>query len=305
MGEWPRAAGLAEDVRSYGAWMREQAEQRIGDLYPKATLADGSKATVIAWIWARTVTCPNPACGIEMPLVRSWWLGKKKGKEAYVVPTVVDDAAAASGRKVRFTIGHDPNQAPTKENDGTVLRTGAVCVACGSAADLSYVRAEGCAGRVGEQLMAVVAEGNRRRIYVDPTQGHRNAAAIDRPVDLPDGELGNDPRAITAPNYGMTSFVDLFTNRQLTALTTFSDLVAEVRKEVRQIRVADVVVVRRIGRNERANGLHRCGIGLINLCGRTIARGRLDAISDPSDVRQEVPHRVREGVDLCVPRLAA
>jgi putative DNA methylase len=230
--EWPRAAGLAEDVRRYGAWMRDQAEQRIGHLYPKATLADGSKATVTAWIWARTVTCPNPACGIEMPLVRSWWLGKKKGKEAYVVPTVVDDAAATSGRMVVFTIGHERKQAPTKENDGTVLRTGAVCVACGSPADLKYVRAEGCAGRLGAQLMAVVAEGNRRRLYVDPTQVHRNAAAIDRPIDVPDGDLGNDPRAITAPNYGMTRFADLFTNRQLIALTTFSDLVTEARQQV-------------------------------------------------------------------------
>ncbi len=95
---WPRATGLAEDVRRYGQWMRDQAVKRIGHLYPKATLPDGTQATVIAWIWARTVTCPNPACGIAMPLVRTWWLGKKKGKEAYVIPTVVDN-------KVRFNIG--------------------------------------------------------------------------------------------------------------------------------------------------------------------------------------------------------
>ena len=91
---WKGAAGLAADVRAYGEWMRDEAEKRIGHHYPKATLPDGSEATVIAWIWARTVTCPNPACGIEMPLVSSWWLGKKKGKEAYVVPRVVDDDGA-------------------------------------------------------------------------------------------------------------------------------------------------------------------------------------------------------------------
>jgi len=230
--QWPRATGLAEDVRRYGAWMRDQAEQRIGYLYPEATLADGSKATVIAWLWARTVSCPNPACGIAMPLVRSWWLGKKKGKEAYVVPTVVDDVSAPSGRKVAFTIGHQPRDAPTKETDGTVGRTGAVCVACGSAADLKYVRAEGRVGRMGQQLMAMVAEGNRRRIYLEPSRGHWSAAVIDRPDDVPEDKLGNDPRAITAPNYGMTRFADLFTNRQLVALTTLSDLVGEVRKEV-------------------------------------------------------------------------
>ena len=63
---WPKATGLAEDVRRYGEWMRDEAEKKIGHLYPKATLDDGTKANVIAWIWARTVTCPNPACGIEM-----------------------------------------------------------------------------------------------------------------------------------------------------------------------------------------------------------------------------------------------
>src|SRR5690606_9023750 len=130
LGDWPRATGLAEDVRRYGAWMRDEAEKRIGHLYPTATLPDGSEAPVIAWIWARTVTCPNPACGIEMPLVRTWWLGKKKGKEAYVVPTVVDDADAPSGRRVTFSIGHDPAEAPTEDEDGTVGRTGAVCLAC-------------------------------------------------------------------------------------------------------------------------------------------------------------------------------
>ena len=147
MGSWPRATGLAEDVRRYGEWMRDEAERRIGHLYPKATLADGSKVNVIAWIWARTVTCPNPACGIEMPLVRSWWLGKKRGKEAYVVPRVGVDSHGM--RRVEFAVGHDPVHAPTKGTDGTVSRTGAVCIACGTAVPLAYVRAEGTAGRMG------------------------------------------------------------------------------------------------------------------------------------------------------------
>lgn len=109
---WSGAQGLAADVRAYGQWMRDEAERRIGHLYPKATLPDGSKATVIAWIWARTVICPNPACGIEMPLVRSWWLGKKPGKEAYVEPYIVADPTAPGGRKVEFSIGHDPAESP-------------------------------------------------------------------------------------------------------------------------------------------------------------------------------------------------
>src|SRR5690606_9136029 len=138
---WPRATGLAEDVRRYGQWMRDEAERRIGHLYPKVKLP-GGEAKVIDWIWARTVTCPNPACGIRMPLVRSWWLGKKKGKEAYVVPKVAD-------RRVEFSIGHDLAHAPTRDHDGTVTRNGAVCVACGTAVPLSYVRTEGKAKRMG------------------------------------------------------------------------------------------------------------------------------------------------------------
>ncbi|MCX8556763.1 DUF1156 domain-containing protein [Mycolicibacterium mucogenicum] len=220
---WKGAEGLAADVRAYGAWMRDEAEKRIGYLYPKATLPDGSKATVIAWIWARTVTCPNPACGIAMPLTSKWWLGKKKGKEAYVVPSVVDG-------KVHFAIGHDPKTAPTSETGGTVGRTGATCISCGTAVELQYIRSEGRAGRMGAQLMATAAEGNRQRIYLAPSPEHETAAQVPRPEDRPDGQLGDDPRAITAPNYGMMTFADLFTPRQLIALTTFSDLVLDARE---------------------------------------------------------------------------
>ncbi len=226
LGEWPKATGLAEDVRRYGAWMRDEAEKRIGHLYPKAKLPDGSLATVIAWIWARTVTCPNPACRIRMPLVRSWWLGKKKGKEAYVVPSVVNG-------QVRFTIGHDPARAPTSDEDGTMSgRRGATCIGCSTAVPTDYIKAEGLAGRMGAQLMATVAEGNRRRIYLLPTPEHEAAADTPRPEDVPDQELGYDPRNLWTPSYGLTHFADLFTNRQLTALTTFSDLVGEARKNV-------------------------------------------------------------------------
>ncbi len=204
LGDWPRATGLAEDVRRYGAWMRDRAQERIGHLYPDATLPDGSKATVIAWIWARTVTCPNPACGIEMPLVRSWWLGKKKGKEAYVVPSVVDDPSAPSGRRVAYAIGHDPKHGPMKDTDGTVGRTGATCIACGTGAELRYVRAEGLAARMSAALMAVVAEGNRRRIYLPPSADHIRAADVPRPDDVPEGDVATNPRWFSTPAFGMT-----------------------------------------------------------------------------------------------------
>ncbi len=229
---WQRAQGLAADVRAYGEWMREEARRRIGHLYPKADLPDGSTATVIAWIWARTVTCPNPACGIEMPLVRSWWLGKKKGKEAYVVPSVVGDTTHPSGLRVRFDIGHDVTKAPSADADGTVGRRGARCVACDTGVPLSYIRAEGRAQRMSTQLMAVVAEGKRSRIYLAPSREHINAARVATPEDVPAGELPKNPRDFKTPNYGMRGWADLFTPRQLTALTTFSDLVMEAREHV-------------------------------------------------------------------------
>ncbi len=230
---WRGAEGLAADVRAYGEWMREEAERRIGHLYPKAVV-DGKPATVIAWIWARTVTCPNPACRVEMPLVRSWWLGKKKGKEAYVVPEVVGDPDHPSGRRVAFRIAHDPSGPAT---DGTVGRQGAECVACGTGVSLKYIREEGKAGRMGAQLMATVAEGHRRRVYLEPDAEHVGVAEVDRPLDVPDGDLPRNPRAVTAPNYGMTTWASLFTNRQLIALTTFSGLVTKARERV----VADAV----------------------------------------------------------------
>lgn len=227
---WQRAQGLAADIRAYGEWMREEAQRRIGHLYPQADLPDGSKATVIAWIWARTVTCPNPACGIEMPLVRSWWLGKKKGKEAYVVPSVVGDSTHPSRLRVKFDIGHDKEQAPVAAEDGTVGRTGANCVACHSSVSLEYIRSTSRKAGLGSQLMAVVAEGKRKRIYLAPDNDHITAASVPVPDDVPPGELFDWPGRINVYRYGLTKFADLFTPRQLTALATFSDLVLEVRE---------------------------------------------------------------------------
>ncbi|MGM0931147.1 MAG: DUF1156 domain-containing protein [Actinomycetota bacterium] len=229
---WQGPAGLAADVRAYGKWIRDETEQRIGHLYPKADLPDGTKATVIAWIWARTVTCPNPACGIEMPLVRSWWLGKKKGKEAYIVPSIISDSSHPSGLRVKYEIGHDKADAPKAEREGTVGRLGSECVACKSGADLKYVRAEGQAGRLGAQLMAVVAEGNRSRIYVAPSPTHVEAAKLARPEDIPDASIPPQAPSFRVQAYGMNHWVDLFTNRQLVGITTISDLVTEVREQI-------------------------------------------------------------------------
>lgn len=223
---WPGAHGLAEDVRRYGEWMRQEAYRRIGHLYPRAQLPDGSEATVIAWIWARTVTCPNPACGIEMPLVSKWWLGKKKGKEAYIVPTVVGD-------HIEYSIGHDPKEAPTKENDGTISgRRGSICLACRSSISMDYIRAQGRSGSMGAHLVALACEGHRSRIYAAPTRDHDVAAAVSPPSGMPNGRIADNPRWFSSPMYGFSTFDSLFTPRQAVALTTFSDLVGEARERV-------------------------------------------------------------------------
>jgi putative DNA methylase len=219
---WPRATGLAEDVRRYGAWMREQAQHRIGHLYPQTNLPGGSPANVIAWIWARTVTCPNPACGIAMPLARSFWLSKKKDRPTWLEPVI-----EPSG--VRFEIKGGKGGPSI---DGTVGRTGATCVACGTPVDLKYIRSEGRAHRMGEQLMAVVAEGQRQRVYLPATDEQVAASRQGSPVEVPETDLPEQALGFRVQAYGMTHHRDLFSHRQLVALTTISDLVEVARDRV-------------------------------------------------------------------------
>lgn len=225
-GNWKGASGLAEDVRYYGEWMKQEAYKRIGHLYPKAKLADGSEATVIAWIWARTVKCPNPACGCEMPLVRSFTLSKKKGKEAFVSPRF-------EGNSFEYSVQHG-----THKETGTVNRKGATCLHCGTGVGFPYIRDESCAGRMGATLLAIVAEGKNGRVYLSPNPEHIRSAEVDKPQDYPDGELAYYPGHLNTKVYGLTEFHHLFTNRQLTALTTFSELVGEAQKKAEADAVA-------------------------------------------------------------------
>ena len=221
---WVRAEGLAADVKNYGQWMRDEAERRIGHLYPKVTAPGGTEHTVIAWKWARTVISPNPANPIETPLVNSWWLSKKKGKEAWVKATVVDG-------KVQYEVQHNAN-GPKGAEDGTIGRKGAHAVGDDTPMTLEYVRQQGREGKMGAHLIAIVAEGVRGRIYISPNDAHIEAADVERPEDLPMGDIFNNPRNFNTLTYGLTKFSDLFTNRQLVALTTLSDLVTEARNKV-------------------------------------------------------------------------
>lgn len=231
---WRGAQGLAEDVRRYGNWMREQAVTRIGHLYPQvevtaemaATREDlkglvGQKLTVIAWHWARTVKSPNPAFAhVEVPLASTFILSSKDGKQAYVEPVIEGD-----GYQFQVKVG----TAPAAAKDGTKLSRGANfrCLLSGVPIEPQYIKAQGVAGRMGERLMAIVAEGNRSRHYLSPDDLHEALAASVTPEWRPETPLPDDPRNFWTLNYGLTKFGDLFTARQLTALTTFSDLVAE------------------------------------------------------------------------------
>lgn len=221
---WLRAEGLAADVQHYGQWLRDEAEKRIGHLYPKITAPGGTEHTVIAWKWARTVISPNPANPIETPLVNSWWLSKKKGKEAWVKATVVDG-------QVRYEVQHNAD-GPKGDADGTINRRGAVSIADGTPIDLSYIRAESRAGRMGAHLIAVVADGGKGRVYVSPNEKHTSVAQVPRPDDLPVSELPEKALGFRVQAYGFEQWVDLFTNRQLVALTTLSELVSEARSKV-------------------------------------------------------------------------
>ena len=221
---WLRAEGLAADVQHYGQWLRDEAEKRIGHLYPKITAPGGTEHTVIAWKWARTVISPNPANPIETPLVNSWWLSKKKGKEAWVKTTIVDG-------QVQYEVQHNAD-GPKGDADGTINRRGAVSIADGTPIDLSYIRAESRAGRMGAHLIAVVADGGKGRVYVSPNEKHTSVAQVPRPDDLPVSELPEKALGFRVQAYGFEQWVDLFTNRQLVALTTLSELVSEARSKV-------------------------------------------------------------------------
>lgn len=219
------AEGLAEDIRYYGEAMRDEAERRIGHLYPKVKAPGGTEHTVIAWIWARTVTSPNPANPIEVPLIRTWWLSKKKGKEAWVRATVRDG-------QVHYEVVHDAN-GPKGSDDGTISRRNAIAVGDETPIDIKYIRSEAQEGRLSTHLIAVAAEDRRGRLYVSPTDEHSDAAHVERPADVPNQLIPTRNHNVDRlPMYGMPTWADAFTNRQLVALTTFSDLVGEMHKRV-------------------------------------------------------------------------
>ena len=240
---WRGAQGLAEDVRHYGQWMREEAEKRIGHLYPPVEVTsalvrerpdlkpyEGRKLTVIAWLWARTVKSPNPAfADVDVPLVSTFMLSTKKGKEAYVEPVI-------EGRGYRFAVKVGAPQEADAAKLGTTAgkRSAFRCLMSDVPVTYDYIRAQGKRRGLGARLMAIVAEGDRRRIYLSPTPQHEAIACNASATWKPDMPLPDNPRDFKTPNYGLPTFADLFTPRQLVALTTFSGLVQEAAQRVRR-----------------------------------------------------------------------
>ena len=239
--DWPGATGLAEDLRRYGVWMRTEAQKRIGHLYPPVSVTAemarerpdlkplvGQKLTIIAWLWARTVKSPNPAFShVNVPLASTYILSSKDSRQVYVQPII-------EGDRYRFAVklGTPPPEAQT----GTKLARGAnfKCILSDIAMEGDYIKSEGRAGRMGTKMLAIVADAPHGRVYLSPTVEMEAIAQSAIVTWKPELTLSEDTRAFWTPAYGLCSYGDLFTARQLVALTTLSDLVMEARDKIRR-----------------------------------------------------------------------
>jgi putative DNA methylase len=259
---WPGASGLAEDIRNYAIWVREEAVKRIGHLYPPVEITAamakerpdlkplvGQKLVVTACLWARTVKSSNPAFShIDVPLASTFILCSKSGKEAYVQPVV-------SGATYEFAVktGAVPPEAKRGTKSGS-SGSSFQCLMSGTPMTFDYIRAEGKAGRIGTKLMAVIAEGTRARVYLAPNALMETAASKAQPKDVPATELPKKALGFRVQEYGMTQWSHLFSQRQLEVLMTLGDLVTEARDKIR----ADALVA---GMPNDGDGLAAGGVG--------------------------------------------
>lgn len=218
---WCGATGLANDIRYCGKQMHNKAFKLIGNLYPKIQILGNEEATVTAWLWTRTISCPNPACGIIMPLISNFQLSK--GSNAYWVRPITNKIS----KSISFLVQNHDKGIPKQ---GTVNRNGATCLACNTTTPLSYVREQGRAGNIGEQMIAIVAMANKKKKFLSPTQEHIQIANSAIPDNKPIGKLPERALGFRVGAYGFTEWYMLFTNRQLTALATFSALSKTIQK---------------------------------------------------------------------------
>ena len=223
--EWKLGKGLAEDLRYYGNWINEEAKKRIGKYYPKVKI--GSKEhNVITWLWARTVKCPNPACGCEMPLVRSFILSSKKKPNFFSRPIIEN---TPSGNRVK---GYEVLQG-IPEIKGTVNRSGAVCVCCNEPVKLDYVRNEGKNGRIGQVLIGMAVDISKGKTYISPTIEQQKRALDVKSKWKPETQLPEKALGFRVQLYGMDQHWKLFSERQLIGMATLHELIDEVSDPIK------------------------------------------------------------------------
>ena len=220
--------GLADDVRYYGAWVRQQVHERIKHLYPPVRTLDGREITPSAWLWVRAVPCPNPACGMPMPLLRSFQIYARNHGQRWVMP-VVD----LKERSLSFTVQETSRGVPDVRGiDARNER--AYCITCQAAVSLDYVREQGRSGRMRSIMLAVVANGGSGRVFLSPDEEQVRAATCDVPSGSPTGELPGQALGFRVQAYGFRRWSQLFTNRQLVALTTLSEVLSNLPERVAQ-----------------------------------------------------------------------
>jgi len=214
------ATGLANDIKYYGERIKNLLFNEVGGFYPDITLSKNERRRVIAWIWTRMIKCPNPACGAEVPLFNSLDLSKKKGHEHHIELTY-------NGKRVIFSV-----KKGVSKIKGTVNRGGAKCPCCGNPIGFEYLRTEGQKGNMTSRLAAIVVENKRGRAFLNPNPEHEQIALIEKLIDTPHAEMPYNPRNFNTPIYGMSNFEDVFTNRQMLALTTLVKLLDVIKSEV-------------------------------------------------------------------------
>lgn len=235
-GSWVGTQGLAEDVEFYGKFLKDMVEEKISNLYPDCLITDdlisqrvdlskykGKKLTAIAWLWARTVKSPNPAYSdVEVPLISTYMLSTKDGKEAYIKPVI-------EGKKYRFDVKLGKPES-AEYALGTKLSRGAnfKCIMSNVPIPSDYIKAEGKAGRMGARLIAIVAEGDKGRVYLPSNEEHEKAGKDLNPLWRPDINISGSSQYLGIKPYGIDRFDQLFTDRQLVALNTFSDLLLDL-----------------------------------------------------------------------------
>lgn len=240
---WAGADGLADDIRYYGKWISKKAEESLNQLFPKIKINSKviekrpdlaayqeKNLNVICWIWARTVKSPNPSFNTkEVPLISNFIISKKKGNEAYIEVVLKDD-------NYYFVVHPGKPENIEKASLGTSAgkRASFKCLFTGDPIPYNYIRNEGRAGRIGKRLIAIVAEGKKKRIYLSPTKEHEDIVKEVTCIEKPDLKLPYNPRDFKTPNYGLESYGDLFTERQLLVHQTFCKLIEKVRFKINE-----------------------------------------------------------------------